>query len=588
MAALESRTHTSAFVEPIQLSPIVSPNPDVTHKPGEANSNFTSQSHILDDDSVREECGVVAIVSKNGRPVYKKTREMMGGLQHRGYDAGGMGMPKEGKIVVRKKLGKVTDAFPDTLDPYAEGLTADRGIGHLRYNTTEDVAVKDNIEGAHPMVEVMRYESKDPFNEDTYEAEDILVGDPGEEGSEEELGFAFNGNVAGKELQILASRFPDDGREILPYDTAYLTRAVATAKGRSLKEKVKNAFQDVNYAYSAVGTTSKGKVFGVRSPSGTWPLWVGKGPDAVYLASETIAENSGNVEWREVRAGEYVELTPEGYQVTQLLPKPPRELPCFFNAAYLAHGDSLMTDRAPGLTYDQFREAGGRMLRKKHPVDADIIIGVPNSGTPIGRGVAKEAGVELSPILRALTKDRSYMQPTTEDTHSINNGKFALDYPETVVGKVVELDEDMVVKGNSTGGDWRSRESQGRDQEDRLEVMGGVVGLFRQAGAKEIHVRVFGPKIISGCTLGSYMPAEQLVAIQRKDGSEIEVLSNEAIAKRIGADSIEYLTLDELGDVYEETTGCRDHCGGCFGGLHPREMFSQSRIEQRELVGVGA
>ena len=304
-------------------------------------------------------------------------------------------------------------------------------------------------------------------------------------------------------------------------------------KSKTVEEAVEKAMRKIVGAYSLV-IMSPRKLIGARDPFGFKPLCIGKRDNAYILASETCALDTIGAEFvRDVRPGEIVTITKEGIKSnTDLCLPPEKEARCIFEYIYFARPDT----KIDGVSVYHARLAAGRFLAKDHPVEADLVVGVPESGNAAAQGYAQESGI---PYGTAFVKNsyvgRTFIKPKQESRESSVKVKLNV-LKESVVGKRVIMVDDSIVRGTTCG---------------------RIVRMLREAGAKEVHVRISAPPFLHPCYFGTDIPTEdQLIAHGR---------TVEEIRQEIGADSLGYLKLERLPQMAEGLPICT----ACFSGEYP-------------------
>ncbi len=458
-------------------------------------------------DKPGEECGVFGIYDLDGADVASSVYYGLFALQHRGQESCGIAVsdttgPK-GKVTSVREMGLLNEAFtPETL----EKLKGDIGVGHVRYST----AGGSTRENAQPLV--LNY----------------VKGT---------LALAHNGNLVNAldlrhELEYTGAIFQTTiDSEVI----AYLI-ARERLKSATVEEAVQNAMRKLSGAYSLV-IMSPRKLMGVRDPYGFRPLCIGKRGNAYILASETCALDTIGAEYvRDVEPGEIVTISPErGLVSDRSLCLPSNEhARCVFEYIYFARADS----RFDGVSVYDSRIMAGRFLAKDSPVDADLVVGVPESGNCAALGYAMESGI---PYGQAFVKNtyvgRTFIKPRQKNRESSVQVKLNA-IREAVSGKRIIIIDDSIVRGTTS---------------DR------IVRMLREAGAVQVHMRVSSPPFLWPCYFGTDVPArEQLIAYER---------TTDEICKVIGADSLAYLGIDRL----DEIAGHLGICKGCFTGKYPVE-----------------
>ena len=458
-------------------------------------------------DEVREECGVFGIYDFDGNDVASTIYYGLFALQHRGQESCGIAVsdtegPK-GKVSAYKGMGLCNEVFtPDVIEP----LHGNIGVGHVRYST----AGSSTRENAQPLV--LNY----------------VKGT---------LALAHNGNLVNApelrhELEYTGAIFQTTiDSEVIAYHIArarILTPTVELAVAEAMK-KIKGA-------YSLV-IMSPRKLIGARDPFGFKPLCIGKRDNAYILASETCALETIGAEFiRDVEPGEIVTITKDGIASNKELcfTDHAKEARCIFEYIYFARPDSVFD----GVSVYHSRIQAGRFLAMDSPVDADLVVGVPESGNAAALGYAMESGI---PYGTAFVKNsyvgRTFIKPKQSSRESAVRIKLNV-LKEAVAGKRVIMIDDSIVRGTTSA---------------------LIVGMLRDAGAKEVHVRISAPPFLHPCYFGTDIPSEdQLIAHNR---------TVEEIRELLGADSLSYLALDRL----YEMAGGKAICTACFSGDYPIE-----------------
>ncbi len=458
-----------------------------------------------EDEKLREECGVFGIYDFDGNDVASTIYYGLFALQHRGQESCGIAVsdtngPK-GVVKSHKGMGLVNEVFaPEQLS----ALKGDIGVGHTRYST----AGSSTRENAQPLV--LNY----------------VKGT---------LGLAHNGNLVNapelrRELEYTGAIFQTTiDSEVIAYHIA--RERIHTG---SVEEAVSRAMDKIKGAYSLI-VMSPRKLIGARDPYGFRPLCIGKRDNAYILASETCAlDTIGATFVRDVEPGEIVTITPQkGIESdkSHCLPKD-QEARCIFEYIYFARPDSHFD----GVSVYQARIQSGRFLAMDSPVEADLVVGVPESGNAAALGYSLQSGI---PYGTAFVKNgyvgRTFIKPGQSSRESSVRVKLNV-LKEAVNGKRVIMIDDSIVRGTTS---------------DR------IVKMLRDAGAKEVHMRVSSPPFLHPCYFGTDVPAEeQLIAHNR---------TIEEIRQVIGADSLAYLKTERLGEMI----GGMGHCTACFTGEYP-------------------
>lgn len=460
-----------------------------------------------EESKLGEECGVFGMYDFDGGDVASTIYYGLFALQHRGQESCGIAVsdtngPK-GKVLSSKDMGLLNEAFtPEIL----EKLKGDIGVGHVRYST----AGSSTRENAQPLV--LNY----------------VKGT---------LGLAHNGNLINapelrRELEYTGAIFQTTiDSEVIAY---HIARERLNSK--TVEEAVGRAMKKLKGAYSLI-VMSPRKLIGARDPFGFRPLCIGKRDHAYILASETCALDTIGAEFvRDVQPGEIVTISPEkGIESDTSMCLPSREhARCVFEYIYFARPDSYFD----GMSIYNSRILAGKFLAMDSPVEADLVVGVPESGNCAALGYSLQSGI---PYGQAFVKNgyvgRTFIKPKQKNRESSVQVKLNA-LKEAVEGKRIIMIDDSIVRGTTS---------------DR------IVHMLRKAGAKEVHMRVSSPPFLWPCYFGTDVPArEQLIAYNR---------SVEQICKVIGADSLGYLREERLSEIVEG----RGICTGCFTGKYPLE-----------------
>lgn len=463
-----------------------------------------NDSHYAEDE-LHEECGVFGVYDFDGNDVSSTIYYGLFALQHRGQESCGIAVSDTegpmGKVLSYKDMGLVNEVFnPEKL----EKLNGNIGVGHVRYST----AGSSSRENAQPLV--LNY----------------VKGT---------LGMAHNGNLLNavelrEELSYTGAIFQTTiDSEVIAYLIARERLNVPTVEGAVL-----NAMKKIKGAYSLI-VMSPRKLIGARDPFGFKPLCIGKRDNAYFLSSETCALDTVGAEFvRDVEPGEVVTITKDGIKSDKSLCRKDTAR-CIFEYIYFARPDS----KIDGMGVYESRINAGRILAKTHPVDADIVVGVPESGNPAALGFSMESGI---PYGNAFIKNnyvgRTFIKPKQEQRESSVKVKLNV-LKEAVAGKRVVMIDDSIVRGTTSA---------------------RIVSLLKAAGAKEVHVRISSPAFLHPCYFGTDIPSEdQLIA----SGHSVD-----EICKLIGADSLGYLEVDKLSEMICGGTG---FCDACFTGNYPIE-----------------
>lgn len=459
----------------------------------------------IQSESLHEECGVFGAYDLDGNNIASTVYYGLFALQHRGQESCGISVsdtngPK-GKVDSCRGMGLVNEVF-DTEN--LGKLKGDIGVGHVRYSTA-GASIPENIQ---PLV--MNY----------------VKGT---------LAMAHNGNIVNvneirEELQYTGAIFRTT------IDSEVIAYLIARERLRTpdVESAVKEAVRKVRGAFSLV-IMSPRKMIGVRDPFGFRPLVIGKRDNTYILASETCALDAVGAEFvRDVQPGEIVTISRDGITSDMSLAsvKPAR---CIFEYIYFARSDSYFD----GISVYNSRIMAGKILYETHPVEADIVVGVPESGNAAAQGFSLASGI---PYGTAFVKNsyvgRTFIKPKQSERESAVKIKLNA-MREVVAGKRVVMVDDSIVRGTTC---------------ER------IVRMLKNAGATEVHVRISSPPFISPCFFGTDVPcSEQLIAYNN---------TVEEIRQMIGADSLGYLSIDRLHELMD---GSDEYCDGCFTGNYPVE-----------------
>ena len=458
-------------------------------------------------DKLREECGVFGMYDFDGNDVARTIYYGLFALQHRGQESCGIAVsdtegPK-GKAAVHKGMGLRNEVFtPEVL----EGLRGNIGVGHVRYST----AGSSTRENAQPLV--LNY------------VKGIL-------------GLAHNGNLVNApelrhELEYTGAIFQTTiDSEVIAYHIAR-----ARIHTHNVESAVAAAMKKLKGAYSLV-IMSPRKLIGARDPMGFKPLCIGKRDNAYILASETCALETIGAEFvRDVEPGEIVTITKDGISSDKgmCLSDPSGEARCIFEYIYFARPDSVFD----GVSVYKARIQAGRFLAADSPVEADLVVGVPESGNAAALGYAMESGI---PYGTAFVKNsyvgRTFIKPKQSSRESAVRIKLNV-LKEAVSGKRVIMIDDSIVRGTTSA---------------------LIVKMLRDAGAREVHVRISAPPFLHPCYFGTDIPSEDQLIAHGRTVDEVREI--------IGADTLSFLRQERLSQMASE----RPVCTACFTGDYPME-----------------
>ncbi|MDD7651678.1 MAG: amidophosphoribosyltransferase [Candidatus Faecousia sp.] len=454
---------------------------------------------------IGEECGVFGIYARENREVAATAYYGLFALQHRGQESCGVAVCNDGVFAAHKDIGLVEDVFtPEVLNRLGQGHMA---VGHVRYGTT----------GAT----------------DRNNAQPIVVNHC--KGS---LALAHNGNLVNsfrlrEKLEMNGSIFhTTSDTEVISY---IITKERLTA--HSIEEAVDRAMDALQGAYSLV-IMSATKLMAVRDPRGFRPLCYGQTPDGAYVvASESCALDAVGASFiRDVEPGEIVVFSEEGVRsIRTHCGKAPRTM-CVFEYIYFARPDSVLD----GSSVHNARRRAGMFLALEHPVEADVVVGVPDSGIDAAIGFAQASGIPYGVgMIKNKYIGRTFISPgqkSREDKVRIKLNPISA----TVKGKRVVLIDDSIVRGTTSA---------------------RIVRLLRDAGATEVHMRISAPPFLNPCYYGTDIDSREMLIAANHPIDEV--------CKIIGADSLGYLSVENVQKLAEHGGG---FCTACFSGSYPTDV----------------
>ena len=450
-----------------------------------------------------EECGVFGAYDMDGGDVAPSVYYGLFALQHRGQESCGIAVTDtygERKVHFKKGLGLVNEVFDEES---LQTLKGNLGVGHVRYST----AGGSKVENAMPLV--INY----------------VKGT---------LAIAHNGNLTNaielrRELEYTGAIFQTTiDSEVIAYHIARERLNVSMAE-----EAVKRAMGKIKGAYALV-VSSPRKMIGARDPFGLKPLCIGKEGNTYFLASESCAIAAVGAEFvRDVEPGEIVTITKDGiHSDLSMAIAPQNQARCIFEYIYFARTDSTIDK----VNVYHSRIIAGKALAQSYPVDADLVVGVPDSGLVAAKGYSEQSGI---PYGMAFHKNsyvgRTFIKPKQSQRES--SVKIKLNVIEEVVrDKRIVMVDDSIVRGTTCA---------------------NIIKMLKRAGAKEVHVRISSPPFLYPCYFGTDVPSnEQLIAHSH---------TTEEIRELIGADSLGYMKIDKLKNM----VGSLGYCDACFTGNYP-------------------
>ncbi|MCI8661801.1 MAG: amidophosphoribosyltransferase [Hungatella sp.] len=464
--------------------------------------------------AVHEECGVFGVMSPRKEDVAGLAYYGLYALQHRGQESCGIVVNDDGVFSSYKDLGLVSEVFSkDILSRLPEGTMA---VAHVRYGTTGGTT-RNNCQP----IEVNHQKGK--------------------------MALAHNGNLTNAlelrdKLELSGAIFhTTSDTETIAY---VITRERLTTP--SIEEAVSNTMKLLEGAYSLVLMSST-KLIAARDPYGFRPLCYGQTPDGTYVAaSESCALSAVGAEFiRDVEPGEILVFSEAGVESRKEHCKKRKRRTCIFEYIYFARPDSVID----GVSVHEARVKAGELLAESYPVDADIVIGVPDSGLDAALGYAKGAGIPYGiGLIKNKYIGRTFISPGQHER--LDQVRIKLSPVRNVIeGKRVVLIDDSIVRGTT------SRR---------------IVTLLRDTGAKEIHMRISAPPFLHPCYYGTDIDSEEnLIACHH---------SVEEISELIGADSLGYLPVQKLNLL----TGREGYCAACFDGAYPTDIPADLRKDRFE------
>ncbi|WP_020576229.1 amidophosphoribosyltransferase [Actinopolymorpha alba] len=472
-----------------------------------------------EDKGPKDACGVFGVWAP-GEEVAKLTYFGLYALQHRGQESAGIAVGNGRQILVYKDMGLVSQVFDEAI---LESLSGHLAVGHCRYSTTGSSV----------------WENAQPTFRST------AVGG---------VALAHNGNLtnSGDLVELAAKRsvetslFEPVGDKGASTDTGLITRLLATYPDRPLIDAAAEVFVELRGAFSLV-FMDEGTLYAARDPQGIRPLVIGELARGWVVASENAAlDIVGATFVREVEPGEIVAIDGDGIRSRRFASPEPKG--CLFEFVYLARPDTKISGQSVHAT----RVEVGRRLARDFPVDADLVIPVPESATPAAIGYAEESGI---PYGHGLVKNsyvgRTFIQPS----QTLRQLGIRLKYNplrEVIEGKRLVMVDDSIVRGNTQQ---------------------ALVRMLREAGAREVHVRISSPPVKWPCFYGiDFASPSELIAAEQ---------SVAEICASIGADSLGFISLEELTEA--SMVPASQLCRACFDGSYPVEIPESARLGKFQL-----
>ncbi len=451
---------------------------------------------------MHEECGVFALYG-NGRIENPAEYAYLAlyALQHRGQQSCGIAVSDGGVIEAMKGMGLVSEVFTEEK---LASLGGQNVTAHVLYSDKS----ASGIQAAQPII--MRY-------------------------GKGRLCVAHNGSLVNSEE--LRNLLAQNGAMFRSNSDAELIAQIVAKErmfSHSIEEAVKLTCENIKGSYAMI-VMSPNKIIGARDPNGIRPLVVGQMPEGCYVfASETCALNAIGAEFvRDVEPGEIVIIDEDGFR-SFYKPESCDKKICIFEYIYFARPDSVMD----GVSIHESRVTAGKLLARQHPVEADMVIGVPDSGLDAATGYAKESGIPFGMgFVRNNYVGRTFIKPTQEQRASSVGIKLNV-LAETVKGKRIVMVDDSIVRGTTCA---------------------DIVRLLKNAGATEVHVRISSPTLHYPCFYGTDIPTREELTSNKH--------SVEELCEIIGADSLGFLDVNSLGDIIGTCDKC--YCDACFTGDYP-------------------
>ena len=468
------------------------------------------------DDRFHDQCGVFGVF---GHPEAANLTYLgLYALQHRGQESAGIVASTGNDLNLHRAMGEVEEIFQPGVLAKLKGASA---LGHTRYSTAGDKALLN--------------------------AQPILI-----DCNKGKIAVAHNGNLTNagewrRKLEHRGSIFQTNS------DTEVIVHLIARSQARNFSAALGDALNQLEGAYSLLVLTAE-ELYAVRDPRGFRPLVLGKltapdGNEAWAVASETCAFDLINAQYvREIEPGEMLRISRAGLESIRFSPPKPHQF-CIFEHVYFARPDSTVFGRS----VNEAREMLGRLMAREHPVEADMVVPIPDSGVPAAIGFALESGI---PFRMGLIRNHYIGRTFIEPSQAIRNFGVKLKLNPVrnlIAGQRVVLVDDSIVRGTT------SRK---------------LVRMVREAGAKEVHMRISCPPTISPCYYGVDTPTrEELIASSN---------TPEEIRRYLGADSLGYLSLPGLRQAVSDTEG--KFCTSCYTGVYPTDLV---QLEVREEAAAG-
>jgi len=459
-------------------------------------------------DRFRDECGVVGVFGH--LEAARLTCLALHGLQHRGQEGAGIAVGEGDRVRLLRGRGLVGDVFGE---PELASLSGDCAVGHVRYSTAGGGALRN----VQPFV--VRYQHG-------------------------QVAIAHNGNLVNAvelraELEARGSIFATSS------DTEVILHLLATSRQQSFVNRLVDALGQVQGAWSLVLLSNRHLVV-VRDPHGFRPLVLGRLGDAWVAVSETCAlDLIGATFEREVEPGEMVIIDDQGEHSLRPFPRQPRRA-CVFEHIYFSRPNSQTFGRS---VYGMRHRHGG-LLADVHPVEADLVMPVPDSGTPAALGYAQASGLPFQQgLIRSHYVGRTFLEPS-QDGRDLGVKLKLSPVRDVIAGRRLVVVDDSLVRGTTSK---------------------KIVRMLREAGAREVHLRIASPPIVGSCFYGIDTPTQSELVAHEQDA--------DAICRFVGADSLAYLDLERLrGDLGEGGAGWCDACFSLDYPVPPSDGVPRSQL----------
>ena len=483
-------------------------------------------THDLDpqDRGPQDACGVFGVWAP-GEEVAKLTYFGIYALQHRGQESAGIAVSNGKQILVYKDMGLVSQVFDEAT---LESLKGSIAIGHARYSTTGSSVWQNAQPTFRPTATGSVALGHNGNLTNTHELTELLAERTAKKAQLETAGET-NGDKIPRKREVPPGRSDAEGATS---DTGVMTSLLASYDDRSVEEAALDVLPKLRGAFSMV-FMDESTLYAARDPQGIRPLVLGRLERGWVVASETAALDIVGASYvREIEPGEFLAIDENGLRTERFAKAEPKG--CLFEYVYLARPDTTIAEQKVFTV----REEVGRRLARSAPVEADLVIPVPESGTPAAIGYAKESGI---PFGQGLVKNsyvgRTFIQPS-QTIRQLGIRLKLNPLRDVISGKRLVVVDDSIVRGNTQR---------------------ALITMLRQFGAAEVHVRISSPPVKWPCFYGiDFASRAELIA----SGASVE-----EIRRSIGADSLAYVELDELID---STNIAKDNlCRACFDGIYP-------------------